>query len=288
MCITEEQRHILNSLVVERLCLHKSENIQLVKTFSNQRNLTLEKIIKSQLAIDNDESGRIAYYLVMTPTRELIGYFSLKCGQLFQDLDIQKLMLAQQTAEAIEVLQDKERFTEEKIQEASIFITDNIEDIKAILPNIDEYIQKKKSYSKDLHKELNTKMKQVLHTHPAVELVEFCANENGRSAWKALGIDHKAGECIFWHHIVPKIQALREIVGCQYIYLFAADMSYDRTLINYYSQALRFTEPIDLGANKPHYDFLCTFMCQSLGDLEENQKAFYIYFNPDDEPQDIV
>lgn len=35
--------------------------------------------------------------------------------------------------------------------------------------------------------------------------LEFCANENGRDAWRQLGINRKMGECVFWHCIVPKL-----------------------------------------------------------------------------------
>lgn len=284
MQITEEQKRVLDSLVVERLCgEHKGENLRLVQSFSNPKNPTLEKMIKSQRAIDKDSMGAITYYLVKSPNGELLMYFSLKCGELFKDLDVQKLMLAQQTAEAIEVLQERERFTEEKAEEAMRFIQENMTEIKNILPNIDQYLQKKKLYSKDLSKELNPNMQRVLNTHPAVELVEFCANENGRDAWKRLGIERKMGECVFWHVIVPKLLALQNIVGCEFVYLFAADRSYDGDLVNYYRSALGFRQPVDLGANKPQYDFQCFFLCQRLEDLQTGQQFFYDHFTLDDE-----
>lgn len=96
------------------------------------------------------------------------------------------------------------------------------------------------------------------------------------------------GECVFWHLIVPKLLQLQEIVGCQYIYLFAADKSYDGDLISYYKQVLRFNHPIELSANKPEYDFMCLFLCQAINDLKEGQTYFYESFNPDVPIEDIV
>lgn len=43
-------------------------------------------------------------------------------------------------------------------------------------------------------------------------------------------IERKMGECVFWHIVVPKLKAIQEIAGCQYVYLFAADQSYDGEL----------------------------------------------------------
>lgn len=70
-------------------------------------------------------------------------------------------------------------------------------------------------------------------------------------------------------------------IGCQYVFLFAADMSEDATLINYYNVALKFGQPTDISTNKPQYDLCCQFMCQGIGDLKKNQEEFFNNFNPD-------
>lgn len=53
-------------------------------------------------------------------------------------------------------------------------------------------------------------------------------------------------------------------IGCQYAFLFAADLSEDGSLINYYNVTLHFDQPEHIGANKPYYDFCCRFMCQEI------------------------
>ena len=62
-------------------------------------------------------------------------------------------------------------------------------------------------------------------------------------------------------------------------FLFAADMSPDLSLIHYYEQALRFMQDASIGANKPAYDFCCSFMCQPLRELAKNRKNYFEHFN---------
>jgi branched-chain amino acid transport system substrate-binding protein len=63
---------------------------------------------------------------------------------------------------------------------------------------------------------------------------------------------------------------------------FAADSTEDRTLINYYENALQFTRPDDIGTTKPFYDFSCVFMCQELTMLKAYSSYFFQTFNRTD------
>lgn len=281
MRITEEQRGILDSLIVERIREHRFENASLVNSFANEKNPVLEKIIRTKVSFERDAEGSVAYYVVKAPTGELLMYFSLKCGELFENLDRFKLELAIQVRDAVNVLQHKEQYSDDECASAEDFIDQNITNIKQILPDIDKYLEKKDGLYADLQKELNTEMQRVLKTYPAIELQEFCANDNGRKAWKALGIKRKLGECVFWHKIVDMLDSVQDIVGCQYVYLFAADASVDGELVNYYKERLMFEQSALLGANKPKYDFQCYFLCQSIKDLKTRRNLFYEDFNAD-------
>ncbi|MCQ2282666.1 MAG: hypothetical protein MJZ99_08590 [Bacteroidales bacterium] len=208
MRITEEQKSVLDSLVVERLRDHRSENATLVNSFSNKKNPVLERIIRTKVSFDRDSEGTVAYYVVKAPTGELLLYFSLKCGELFEKLDQFKLDLAYRVKDAVNVLQHKEQYSNDVYNRAEVFINQNITEIKQILPDIDKYLEKKEGLSADLRKELNTEMQRVLKTYPAIELQEFCANDNGRKIWKELGIKRKLGECVFWHKIVDMLDSV--------------------------------------------------------------------------------
>lgn len=281
MRITEEQKSVLDSLVVERLRDHRSENATLVNSFSNKKNPVLERIIRTKVSFDRDSEGTVAYYVVKAPTGELLLYFSLKCGELFEKLDQFKLDLAYRVKDAVNVLQHKEQYSNDVYNRAEVFINQNITEIKHILPDIDKYLEKKEGLSADLRKELNTEMQRVLKTYPAIELQEFCANDNGRKIWKELGIKRKLGECVFWHKIVDMLDSVQKIAGCQYVYLFAADASADGELVNYYKERLMFEQSAVLGANKPKYDFQCYFLCQSIIELNAKRNQFYEDFNID-------
>lgn len=288
MRISDEQKAILDSLVVERLRDNLAENASLVNTFSSKQNPTLERIIRSRYSFDRDIAGTTAYYIVKAPGGELLLYFSLKCGELFEDLDHRKMELAAKTQNAVTILLNKTSYPEDKVTAAESFINDNLDEINALLPDIGKYLKKKGQYTDDINKELNKQIRRVLKTYPAIEIVEFCKNDNAKNSWEALGIKRKMGECIFWHKIVPKLKAIQDITGCQYVYLFAADKSYDGELANYYKVALHFDQSAILGANKPQYDFDCFFLCQEMKYLPERQEFFYDHFNPDPEGDDLV
>lgn len=94
------------------------------------------------------------------------------------------------------------------------------------------------------------------------------------------------GEVMFWAYVVPIILGVQTYIGCQYVFLFAADMSENATLINYYNVALKFAQPVNIGTNKPRYDLCCQFMCQEVSDLKQNRENYFNNFNPADD--DII
>ena len=105
-------------------------------------------------------------------------YFSLKCGELFEDLDHRKLELAAKTQHAVTVLMDKSSYNEETVPVAESFLNDNMDEIEELLPYTSKYLKKKGQYTDDINKELNKQVRRVLKTYPAIEIVEFCKNEN--------------------------------------------------------------------------------------------------------------
>lgn len=72
-------------------------------------------------------------------------------------------------------------------------------------------------------------------------------------------------------------------VGCEYLFLFAADLSEDADLVNYYIDNLQFADANEHNAATPMYDFACRFLCQKTCTLEERRNAFFEDFNHDEE-----
>lgn len=284
MNISQEYNDILDSLIVERI-KDNVDNAALVKTFHNSQNENLTKIIKEDATINQDISGATAYYLVKTQEGDLLLYFSLKCGELFEGLDFEKLELASKLQKIMPIILTNKDTESELYKSATKFINDNTDRIKNILPDQEKYIHKKGLYNREIQREINSKIQRVLKTYPAIEIVEFCSNENTRDIWKGIGLPEskKMGECVFWFHIVPILQKIQDLIGCQYVYLFAADSSYDENLINYYKSRLKFEQPLILGANKPQYDFACTFLCQQLSTLIKERESFFKNFLPEED-----
>ena len=81
MQITEKQRQWINSLVCERLSSNEN-NLRLVDAFCNVRNESLEHTLKNE-AYEEDEAGNIAYYLIKDKDENILFYFSIKCGILY-------------------------------------------------------------------------------------------------------------------------------------------------------------------------------------------------------------
>jgi len=83
----------------------------------------------------------------------------------------------------------------------------------------------------------------------------FGTNEAGKEYWKSLGLpkEIKMGETLFWLKVVDTLEQMHKYVGCQYVYLFAADKEADGQLVQYYRVRLGFKSDASLSANKPVY-----------------------------------
>ena len=134
----------------------------------------------------------------------------------------------------------------------------------------------------DREKEENDKIFRVQSTHPGVELIHFCTNDRVKELWNSYKIGHTMGETLYWKYIVPKFFEVQQIAGCEYAFLFAADLSEDGTLVNYYNVSLKFEKKLDVGTNKPFYDFCCEFMCQRVNDMKRLREGFFDNFNADE------
>lgn len=282
MKITDEQRAVLASLTCERLS-SDADNFYSLDSFCNSRNENLAVALQND-AYSYDESNKIAYYLVKHPDGDILFYFSLKCGSLY-DKYLDEQRKSHMTKLIIELINQK--------NDAST----SPDDLQ-IINNLLEKFRVRKGITKadlgrlkhkdsetiqEIENELNDENTKVGATFAGVELVEFCANDATRDKWKALGLNKKAGIVVFWHFIVPRILEVMKYVGCEYVFLFAADSTVDETLVNYYRTFLRFESSDDRKATTPLYDLNCKFMYQRISDLGKHRKEFYEHFNPDED-----
>lgn len=142
----------------------------------------------------------------------------------------------------------------------------------------DKLISRKKDESQI--KEKNNII-NVDQCHAAIELQFLCRNTNC-DFQSPYDIPISFG--IFWEKIVPKIFDIQKMIGCEYIYLFAADShdkypnSQTKHLVSHYKQALKFSDPTDVSLLKPQYDESCFSLVQKIKDLETNREIAWQSF----------
>lgn len=89
------------------------------------------------------------------------------------------------------------------------------------------------------------------------------------------------GVVVFWKFVVNEVLEAMKHVGCQYLFLFAADKTDDEELVAYYRDNLFFKEAVDVATAKPIYDLTCKFMYQETRNLLSEQIYFFDHYNID-------
>ena len=283
MQITDRQKQLLDSLTCERLSSNEA-HLRMIDSFSNGRNGSLEHTLKNE-AYGEDENGNIAFYLIKDADNHILFYFSIKCGMLYDRFwEGEKLRKINELFRfLVELEQDPSSTEEDKKTIDSIL--ESIRTRKGLVKKDLSKIShiKKNQVINDFEKESEDNLKRVGKTLAGVEIVHFCTNDNCRQLWEKFNIGQKLGAVVFWHFIIPKICELRKIVGCEYLFLFAADLTPDELLVNYYRANLGFKDSNVHSTAIPLYDYACKFMYQELKDIEIRREAFYADFNPNEE-----
>ena len=281
MRITEEQQEILESLVCERLSRNPANMREIDQFFNSKNDKLVERLLNE--AYSEDEEDKIAYYLVKDKEGHILFYFSLKCGQLYDkhlDFDLFKLL-----GELYDGLL-KMKSEPDISQEDSIAIDKVLEEIrsrKGVLKEDLKKITKKNQSIDDFEKVFKDDADKVGATFSGIEIVQFCSNEDNLVYWKKYDVNQKLGVVVFWQFIVPIIIKIKELIGCEYLFLFAADDSEDENLVNYYKSWLKFESSNERSAATPVYDLTCKFLYQETCSLKEKRDTFFKNFNPDED-----
>ncbi len=287
--MNEEQVAYLSSLICQRL--HAAiENRNLIGFFVNHNNDGLVRDL--HLGWKQDQNGETAYYVVKDPqTHMILLYFSLRCGSLHTPDPYQRYQADFKKAEALYDAalgkKDARKWALERIEgykENGVLpqrIIDKFrkqrDDLKAML----------KALKRDHGSDPSQNTVQTLENFSGVEMVHFCKNELAKNIWENSPLKNRPlGETLFWCFILPIIQETSRMVGCKYVYLFAADSSKEQSLVAYYRDCLHFEIREDLCAQKPAYDVCCASMCQELKVLERYQTDFINCFNRPRPPKD--
>ena len=321
--ITEAQQEYLSTFRCERL---KSDpkNRELIRDFGNSKGGGLVHKLK-MLAWNEDNVGSTAYYLIKDKKGEIVMFFSLKCGVLFDPNHIRNHMelfggndygkmwdaiLTKDEAAMPELQQVRDihpanvliRAMTDIEYEALELVGDALKyrRLLEVQRTLKDMLNTYSSTKREKRIEHNSNIIRVPESFSAIELVEFCANKNTYFRWNEdLMAKRSMGVTMFWHFIVPKMLEVNELIGSEYVFLFAADHALSPftqdtgKLIQLYRD-LHFDYAPDLGTAKPEYDFSCQFMCQRLRDdkgthgLEYYMGEFFDNFNDDPNARDYT
>ena len=279
MKITSEQQAILDNLECQRLS-SDVDNMYLVDNFSNDINDDIAQTLRNE-AYSEDESNSTAYYVVKHPNGQILFFFSLKCGLLFDHFIKPELLeRLKKLSEELDDISDDKSLTPQQKQD----VADVMEKIRACKGvtryDLHKLPQQKLDILEELEKELNDDIARVGKTFSGIELVHFCSNSETDDLWENFELPQLRGTTIFWYFVVPQILNALKYVGCQYVFLFAADRSKGEKLVRYYEDQLNFQRPDELATAKPFYDFTCKFLCHEISSLEREREEFFVNFNP--------
>lgn len=315
--LTKTQRAYLDSLVCQRISEDKT-NKQIIRNFENP-NSTDGILNALKKGWTSDEEDRMAYYIIKDPEdNQPLLFFSLKCGEIHSPITIDKLkkslndaamvlraawlanfqvqfpydpdpaereMLQKYAMVALEIARNVEvqDWAKEVIEKQLVNGSLPDEAWDKIWNRMFRSMEKKDSYEKDVEEEGNNIIR-TRKTFPSVELVHLCVHEPAREKWKAKGMASRSlGKTMFWYFIEKKIREIRRLVGCEYIYLFAADEERDGKLTQYYKE-LGFGFRDDINVTKPMYDLCCYFMCQEVTALWNRRNEFFRNYNEPQKP----
>ena len=268
--ITEEQKKILSTYTCQRLTADQ-DNLLKIQKFYSARGQGLVNSLRNY-GWEEDHNRSTAYYVIKNAEGQIVMFFSLKCGTLFDPGYVKKF--------SDEFNETRTLFTNwRRAQVGDESARQYIQEMRELLGEdtfndrirtlTADYYQKAYMYKDikaDKRHEPNSKIIRVDQSHPAIELVEFCVNDRTKRCWNDFSQNqfdrrrHTMGQVFFWWFIVPKMLEISRLIGCEYAYLFAADRDPDGTLVRYYEDALHFRKLTHLGTIKPYYDMNCFFM----------------------------
>ncbi len=282
MTIDEIKSYFKDHFSVERLT-SKAENKELIKSFEAPQKGSNLGVYLHQKAWTDDLEGETKVYLIKDKKDFLVAFFSVKCGLLYDSHEYEKLK------------GDELEFVNLVVEQYEMALPEKADTIQAYYTFYDQIADERKDRLMEVafqryddSEEVRTSkdgssIKRVHETYSAIEIAHFCKNVHYKYDIDAMqGVSLGSG--LFWMKIIPKIQGAISIVGCKYLYLFAADNSdYEgtRSLIRYYKDDFKFDELQDLMIIKPDYDRKCQAMIQDVSEITRDEIAFWARYERD-------
>lgn len=229
--------------------------------------------------VNDDATNDLASYVVVDSKDRALLFFSLRCGELFENLDYENLEL---TKEFWELYQRVNRPDWVRNEAEVAKLDELIAKFRksGLTPDDIVHLGKKKSdLIEDLKNEPESEISRVSEVFPGVELKFFGITSKSKQVWDETGLPGKVGVALFWRFVIQKLEEMQNLVGCKYLYLFAADDHADGDLVSYYRTRLHLDAHHGLTSNKPHFDFSSWFLYQEIAELARQRKIYFDNFN---------
>ncbi len=318
LSIEEQKKFLFDRLKIEPL-RKMEENRDDIKVFVQA---TKGEKISSYLinnAWNDDHDRNTKVFLVRDQkAKKIVFFFAINCGILFSELNIgnlnpnekvpfDKYVGAMQRLKAPSLSKEEQENANKQISESMGELWEVVQEpdrVSYLLSLADEKVQlleeKREAFSETAE---GDHTQQVQDTFPAIDIKFLGRNKEYKPE---IQLDFKLGVYVFWEMIVPHLLEIAEMVGCKYIYLFAADNTdqtekagdappmwtpdYDpyadedengcareeiHTLVNYYINELKFRYVSKYKILKPHYERRCYTLIQEVENLQSNRESVW-------------
>ena len=322
MTINEQKKYLSENLIVEDLRLQESNKEDIKHFVQATKGSRLAEYLCDD-AWEEDLNRNTKVFLIRDKnSRQIAFYFALNCGILYKEystlsLSPKEKAIVDKLIKAIRLskkkdLSDKEKeYADNLYSEAYQEVYDNIEVNRASnLITFAEEQSLKKEELEEIAKRTNVgeHTKQVQDTFPAIDIKFLCRNKNYHIP---IPLDFKMGVYVFWEIIVPHILKIADLIGCKYVYLFAADNSqvekettlppmwtqdYDpyeddetennteiKKLVNYYINEFKFRPVMEYMILKPSFERECYTLVQEVSSLSEKRAMIWSGHEEDNE-----
>ena len=324
MTIEEQKKYLFERLELESLCFSEQNQVDIVQFEQATSGNKIAEYLKNE-AWKDDKARNTKVYLVRDKvTKEIVYYFAINCGILYSEID--EIQLTEAEKEPFEryikafQMAKRKNITSGQQDVANNEYAEAMSELYAATGNPDRasYLFSRaedKALIREEERELfsDTEEKEhttnVQETFPAIDIKFLCRNKKYNPDIK---LDFRIGVYVFWEIIVPFLLKIVEMVGCKYIYLFAADNS-DRSisevkepvvytpdydpyadeeeeerekvlrLVDYYQRELKFEFVTKYKILKPHFERTCFTLVQEVDGLQENRESVWLTLLPVDD-----
>ena len=268
--MTPDQEQWIESLVCERISADE-QNDTLRLAFENSKLEYLSDYIARPDLMELDLNGDQAIY-VIKDDRQLLAFFTLQCGNVFARV------IKEEDKEFYDLFKAKPNLTkaqQEKLNNYQALHDLSDLEMKRRIDEIEAKIERLRPKKNDEAKyETGEDVTLVSDTFPGIEIVYLCKNESYQGNFADLFPDTRLGVVLFMCKIVPILKQIHGLIGCKFVYLFAATNERDEKLIAHYSDNFGFKPNPGYGVNKSLHVSGCVFMAQQLTDLFHRAKEF--------------